>query len=222
MKNYKKITTILAALSLCLFSCLISGCIDLAANYSREKNAALNKTKYNKGQIYSMRGGLGGIFSIGMNRLEDTFEDKYHIHAKSTTWFKAHSLSKTIIKRYKAHEINGPIILIGHSLGANDQIKVAKNLDREHIPVALLLTIDAVSPLPVPPNVKEVYNIYKPSYIPFFSGQKVKAMDPYVTKVTNLNVGNMGAHVNHWTITLDQEIRKLMDEKILASLKISN
>ena len=222
MINYQKLTKTLAALILCLFSIFITGCIDLAANYSREKKAALNKTKYGKGQIYSMRGGLGGVFSIGMNRLEDTFEDKYHIHAKSTTWFKAYSLSENIIKRYKAHEINGPIILIGHSLGANDQIKVAKNLEREHIPVALLLTIDAVSPLPVPPNVKEVYNIYKPSYIPFFSGQKINAMNSTVTKVTNQNVSNMGAHVNHWTITLDMEIRKLMEDKILMVLNKSN
>ena len=222
MANYQKLTKTLAALILCLISILISGCIDLAANYSREKKSTLNKTKYGKGQIYSMRGGLGGVFSIGMNRLEDTFEDKYHIHAKSTTWFKSHSLSKTIIERYKAHEINGPIILIGHSLGANDQIKVAKFLNREHIPVTLLLTIDPTSPIPVPPNVKEVYNIYKPSYIPFFSGQKVKAVDPTVTKVTNLNISNTGAHINHWTITLDKEIRRLMDIKILNALNKSN
>ena len=49
-----------------------------------------------------MRGGLGGIFSKGMNHLEDTLADQYHIYASSTVWFKAKNLSDTIIKRYNS------------------------------------------------------------------------------------------------------------------------
>ena len=210
-------------LSLLIISFSAAGCIDLASNNDSYKVEARKNHKYSKGEVYAMRGGLGGVFSIGMNRLEDKFEKEYHIHSYSTVWYKSYALSKFIIENYKSKDINGPIILVGQSLGANDQIKVAEALNQAHIPVALLITVDAVSPKRVPPNVAAVLNIYKPSYVPMFSGQLVQAVDPTKTHVENFNITkSLDVYVNHFTIVMSKEIQQIMIDRILAILKAAN
>lgn len=214
------LTVSATALSLCV---LLSGCIDLAVNDGRNKRPISQKESQAKGNVYTMRGGLGGVFSKGMNHLEDTLQNEYQIHSSSTVWYKANSLSKVIIKQYKDKEIEGPIILVGHSLGANEQIKVAKNLGFANIPVALLVTVDAVAPIHVPSNVKLAVNIYKPSFVPMFSGLRLKAVDATQTKIENINVNTFkDAHVNHFTIDKDKYVQKIMIDDILATLKAPN
>lgn len=198
----------------------LNGCMDLAAT---QRNALKWEQKFPyKGEVYTMRG-FGGIFSTGMNRLEDTFAQQYHIRTASTIWYKAGSLSDFIIKHYQTKELQGPLVLIGHSLGANEQIRVAKYLNQAHIRVDLLITIDAVAPYKVPPNVKEVLNIYKPGFVPMLSGLKVTAIDPQRTHVENLNVNTIKAlHVNHFTIDKKPEIQKIMLDRVLAIMGKAN
>lgn len=175
---------------------------------------------YRKGQVYTMRG-LGGIFSRGMNRLEDTLEDKYHVRTSSTIWYKANELADFIHTHYMDKSLTGPIILIGHSLGANEQIKVAKDLAKWNIPVDLLMTIDAVCPIAVPANVKEVFNIYKPSFVPMFSGLKLRpCLSESPTHINNFNVKCIkNVYVNHFTIDKNAAIQKIMLEKVLSIIK---
>jgi len=220
--QHKSAKTIVS-LGVLLITLLLTGCIDLAVNNKLHKNVVLKKNTYTKGEIYTMRGGLGGVFSKGMNHLEDTLADEYQISASSTVWFKAMALSDSIIKRYREDKIKGPIILVGHSLGANDQIGVARQLAYAHIPVALLITIDPVLPLRIPPNVQHEVNIYKPSFVPLFSGMALKADNPKLTHMENLNVDTLkGMGVNHFTIDKHNYVQKLMVEKILATLKNAN
>jgi hypothetical protein len=198
----------------------LTGCFDLAGTQSlaNDKNYIF-KTK---AQVFVMRGGLGGVFSKGMNHLQTTLERQYRVRTESTVWYKANALSQFIIKNYGTKELPGPIVLAGHSLGANEQIKVAQNLARKNIPVALLITIDAVSPLEVPPNVKQVINIYKPSFVPLFSGLRVKAMDPIHTKIENIDVtASKSMAVNHFTIDKNADVQKLMLDRTLAAIKYS-
>ena len=216
-KTCKSIFTLILLLS----GLLLSGCIDLAGTQSLAKNG--HYRFYSKAQVYVMRGGLGGIFSTGMNRLQKNLERDYKIKTESTTWFKAYSLADYIVKHYGSKELPGPIVLVGHSLGANEQIKVARILARAHIPVALIITVDAVSPLEVSPNVKYVLNVYKPSFVPMFSGLRVKAIDPTKTKIDNVDVDTIKEiGVNHFTIDKHSLVQKMMIDKILAAIAYPN
>ncbi len=220
---YRNRVTFILSFSLLLSTFSLTGCIDLAVNQSRHSQASLKLTRYSKGEIYTMRGGLGGVFSKGMNHLEDTLADEYGVHAYSTVWFKARALSDSLIKRYATKQIHGPIILVGHSLGANDQIAVARNLARANVPVALLITIDAVLPLGISSNVQQALNIYKPSFVPMFSGFSLSADNPKLTHVENFNVNKAkGIAVNHFTIDKDKTVQRLMLDRILATLKAAN
>lgn len=199
---------------------ILTGCIDLAVNNGKNKHSDVWKISHAKGEVYTMRGGLGGVFSKGMNHLEDHLENDYKIYASSTVWFKGSTLSRHIIRNYRTQKVHAPIILVGHSLGANEQIQVAKDLNRAHIPVALLITVDAVIPDSIPPNVVHAFNIYKPSFIPLFSGLTLKAQNPVLTRVDNVNVTKIqGANANHFTIDSNREVQKLMVKQVLLTLK---
>lgn len=207
-------------LSLCLIlsNILLTGCLDLAVNHRKNMPDGKNRSRI-EGQVYTMRGGLGGVFSRGMNHLEDTLVNDYHIQASSTVWFRGNAMEKQIVRNYKNHTLRGPIVLAGHSLGANEQISVAQDLNREHIPVALLITVDPVMPAKIPSNVKHAMNIYKPSFVPMLSGLRVKAIDDQHTRVDNINIEHLlGANSNHLTIDSNKVVQKMMTKQILDTL----
>ncbi|MDI1352666.1 MAG: hypothetical protein PSV35_07870 [bacterium] len=198
----------------------LSSCIDLSGSRSTYvKNSArlpkqLSHSAHGLGEIHTMRGGLG-IFSIGMNQLRNSVAEHYKIPAYSTMWYNAGHVTRFIINRYYVQGDHSPIILVGHSLGANEQIKVARNLNAVGIPVDLLVTIDAVSQTIVPTNVHYALNIYKPGYVPMFSGLKLRAVDPTKTIIENINVTHLkGITVNHFTIDKDPLVQALILERV--------
>lgn len=210
---------IIFSLGLFLLNMLLTACVDLAVNHGKNKQIDLKNISHTNGQVYTMRGGLGGIFSKGMNHLEDTLSNDYHIQTSSTVWFKGNALQQQIIQNYENKKLQGPIVLAGHSLGANEQVAVAEALNRKHIPVALLITVDPVIPTKIPSNVEYSLNIYKPSFVPMLSGLRVKAVDSQHTRVDNINIENIkGAHANHLTIDSNRAVQKLMVDQTLISL----
>ncbi len=114
-----------------LFLILLSGCVDLSRFKSQPlllEPKSYEKSLYN-GEVHTMRGGLG-IFSIGMNQLRQEVSQQFAIPAESSMWYDAGHVSRAIAAYYFSHpKPHRPIILIGHSLGANEQIKVARNLN---------------------------------------------------------------------------------------------
>lgn len=205
-------------LSMLVANASLTGCVDFATTQSIAKSKE-HAFKSNA-QVFVMRGGLGGLFSKGMNRLQSTLEKKYGIHTESTIWYKETALSAYIVKNYGTQKLQGPIVLAGHSLGANDQIKVATALNKAHIPVELLILVDATSPRKIPPNVKLVLNVYKPSHVPIFKGLEVVAMEPSKTKVENINVTTIpNCTVNHFNIDKHTYTQTLMLNHIITAIK---
>jgi hypothetical protein len=214
-------------ISLLIISSILTGCVDLSGSRSAYRKKApqhpnsvnsntpkVNNTSSKKGEVHTMRGGLG-IFSKGMNQLRDSVAEKYHISSRSTMWYNAGEVSRNIINRYYKQKEHRPIILVGHSLGANEQIKVARNLNDAGVPVALLVTVDAVSQTIVPPNVKQVLNVYKPGYVPMFSGLKLRAVNPEKTNIENVNVDLLKeVNVNHFTIDKDKVVQAMILDKV--------
>ncbi len=203
----------------------LSACVDLSAvkyhpskntlSYSQvlEKKVILKKSPYH-GEVHTMLGGLG-VFSTGMKELSASVEKTYHIPAPSGMWYNAGNVSRSVIAYYRSHKTHRPIILVGHSLGANEQIKVARNLDKVGIPVDLLVTVDAVSQTIIPPNVKHAMNFYKSGYVPMFSGLKIRAVNPAKTKIENINVTTLkNVQVNHFTIDKNPVVQAMIMKEI--------
>jgi hypothetical protein len=193
----------------------LASCVDLSGSrYANSHYIPTSKNEKYDGEVHTMRGGLG-IFSIGMNQLQAKIAKKYNVPAYSTMWYNAGNVTRSIVNYYYQHDKKRPIILIGHSLGGNEQIKVARNLDKLGIPVDLLVTVDAVSQNRIPANVKWAVNVYKPGYVPMFSGLRIVAVDPKKTHIENINSNFInGIKVNHFTIDKDKVLQALILERV--------
>lgn len=182
-------------LPICLLTTsLLISCADLSqAGFTQlDENTRLNKHLYTQpGHIYTMRGWLG-IFSMGMNRLAKNTQKTFGICSTAVAYSEWKMLSEFIIAKNKSGQLQRPLILIGHSYGADNQIKVAQELNREHITVDLLITLDPVTPGLIPPNVKHELNIYKShphtDCIPVLRGLPLAAVDTAETSVENINL----------------------------------
>jgi hypothetical protein len=64
------------------------------------------------------------------------------------------------VVRARSAGIRYNVVIIGHSLGANDSLRMADELGDYKIPVSLVITYDPTASLPVPPNVHRVINFF--------------------------------------------------------------
>jgi hypothetical protein len=115
--------------------------------------------------------GLGDIFSRGMDSLGHKLQSQgYTARVYSTNdWPSAASrITSLYVNRHKVI-----IVLIGHSLGGNAIFDLASELDKQNIPIELIVSFDATEPQPVPKNVLHVVNFYQDNGF----GKKVSA-DP--------------------------------------------
>jgi pimeloyl-ACP methyl ester carboxylesterase len=109
-------------------------------------------------EVYLLRG-LLNVFSLGMDELAA----KLRSQGFSATVY-SHTAWPTIADHIIASRAAGskrPIVLIGHSLGGDDVIKLADRLKGAGIWVDLLIPVDPVSPAAVPANVRRVVNYYQ-------------------------------------------------------------
>ncbi len=104
--------------------------------------------------IFVMRGGLN-IFSTGMDVLAKELTEKGY-PAVSGGFMEWHIHMDKMVAAYKAHPY--PIIVIGHSYGADTALLMAYKLRDANIPVALLVFFDLTSSGKVPANVEHVLN----------------------------------------------------------------
>ena len=89
--------------------------------------------------VYLMRG-LMNVFSLGMDQLAVLIA-RHGIEAGVHNHAEAEAVVSEIAARYGAGD-RGPIILIGHSLGADAVMMMAQSLDRVARPVALVVPFD--------------------------------------------------------------------------------
>ncbi len=111
--------------------------------------------------VYVLRGALG-IFSSGMDALADEMNAN-GIAALSKPFENWRDYTATIARAYRAHPY--PIVLVGHSWGANTILLMANELGESGIPVSLLVFYDATASARIPANVRWVINYRSTSAI---------------------------------------------------------
>lgn len=119
-----------------------------------------------------------------------------------------------------------PLVLIGHSSGADDAVRVARGLNERGVPVALLILLDATAPPPLPPNVERCFHFYPPvglsnwlAYL--FAGDPVAAeagnnrteIIPFLVAPETL--GPDAADVDHFNIEENGALHRRISEQIM-------
>jgi len=102
------------------------------------------------------------IFSLGMDTLAEELSRRgvYATVHNHTEW---QSLADQAAANYRAGK-EGPIILIGHSLGADAVMEMAAYLGRKGIPVALVVPFDGTQSFAASENVGRVVNLTQREY----------------------------------------------------------
>jgi len=115
-----------------------------------------------RAHVYLLRG-LMNIFSLGMDTL-GTELDRRGIQTTVTNYSDWETLADQAAARYHAGT-EGPIILIGHSLGADAVMSMGAYLGRKGVPVALVVPFDCTDSFPATPNMARVINLTKHFYM---------------------------------------------------------
>jgi hypothetical protein len=93
-----------------------------------------------RAHVYLLRG-LMNIFSLGMDTLAEKIQRR-GIHATVHNHAEWQTLADNAAAAYHAGK-EGPIIIVGHSLGADAVMQMSAYLGRKGVPVALAVPFDA-------------------------------------------------------------------------------
>lgn len=166
------------------------------------------------GEVYLIRG-LANVFSLGMDTMAKRMRDK-GLYVKTFNHSGWKGFANKIIKRSKAGKVSYPIIIAGHSLGANSSTAMANYLAKNGVEVDLVVAFDpTIKRIVKGKNIKRVINYYLPNG----SGSKNEVFRGagFRGKVQNVDVSDMRG-VNHMNV---EKNKKLQTEFIDQVMKIT-
>jgi len=118
---------------------------------------AWHGTMRSSAHVYLLRG-LMNVFSLGMDELAAKIRAQ-GIVATVHNYSEFEALADEAARNYKAGE-EGPIIIVGHSLGADAAVYMADRLGALGVPVKLVVPFDPVDPTAAGSNIARVVNLY--------------------------------------------------------------
>lgn len=174
------------------------------------------------GSVYLLRGWIG-IFSTGIDSLGEKINKK-GVHAEVFQEAQWSSLANAIIKKYENQPNHEPIVIIGHSYGADDAILVARKLAEKNIKVELVVTLDPVTPRKAPGNIQLAYNLYQSGALdglPFLRGIPLTADQPGPTVLKNQNIRKdrkdlLDSNLDHFNIEKKDKIHSDVITQVMS------
>ncbi len=208
----------LLVLLLMLSALLSAGCSSQSIDYSQAKPDQPGST--------FLFLGLWNVFSKGLDDVAANLNSEGY-HAQSLPGPQWERIGDQIIAMDRAGKLRRPLVLGGHSLGADKSLYLAEKLERAGIEVDYICLLDATNPPKVPGNVKRCHNIYLShsltDWFPAFRGIPVEAADKR-TELVNYDVryAQAGELTNidfdHFDIETNPAIQALMTDLIRAEL----
>jgi Thioesterase domain len=138
--------------------------------------------------VYLFRG-LADIFSTGMDTLADEI-NKRGVYATSHSHTDWKALADQAAIEYKAGK-EGPIILVGHSLGADAVMEMADYLGDKGVPVALVMPFDGTQSFPASANIGRVVNFTQRDYAYMRKGPGFRGTLVNVDLSSDPNIGHL-------------------------------
>ncbi|MFI5003023.1 MAG: hypothetical protein ACHQK9_24310, partial [Reyranellales bacterium] len=129
-----------------------------------------------------------------------------------TSWSE---VADKLIEDYKSNKNVAPIIIVGHSLGADAALVLANWLIDHGVPVRLVVTLDGVGQVAtMVGGSAEVINYYKPNAF----GQEVLSTHGFKGKITNIDLSDH-PEIGHLNIDKNQMIHDDIIAKVLEIMK---
>lgn len=205
--------------SLLLIAMFSTGCMSAPIDYSEAEPDKPGST--------FLVLGLWNFFSKGLLDVTNELNEEGY-YAQTMSGYAWKETGDDIIAAERAGELRRPLILGGHSLGADKSLKLAKKLERAGIRVDYVILLDATNPPKVPANVKRCHNIFlshsKTDWIPAFRGIAVET-ESEATELINFDVRDAERgpltqiDFNHFDIESDPDIQSFLIELIRLHLE---
>jgi pimeloyl-ACP methyl ester carboxylesterase len=156
------------------------------------------------GQIYLLRG-LAGIFSTGLDVLDGKLVQRgFNATVHGYDYYE--SLAQEAARVQKSGK--GPIVIIGHSLGADAAIFMAEKMKAAGASVALVVTFGPTINLVAPSNVSQVINYY--------TGNTIVTKGPgFKGTISNVDL-NAAPDINHLNVEKSNRLHAAVISKIQA------
>jgi pimeloyl-ACP methyl ester carboxylesterase len=159
-----------------------------------------------RAHVYLFRG-LADVFSTGMDTLAEEL-NKRGVYATSHNHADWQTLADKAAADYKAKK-EGPIILVGHSLGADAVMEMADYLGDKGVPVALVIPFDGTQSFPAPGNVGRVINFTQRDYAFVRPGPGFRG------SLSNVDL-RADTDINHLNIDKSPELHARVIKEVLA------
>lgn len=170
-------------------------------------------------QVILVRG-LANIFSTGLDKLGEKLEDR-GITPRVVGLGSPEKRAATIAANYRAGNGRGAVVLVGHSYGADEAMRIARALRAERVPVDLLVTFDPTISGPVSANVRRAVNYHTTN-----EGLwgPVKPAQGFKGQLLNINVGKgegseTGERVNHFNVEKADKLHDTAINEIRRALR---
>jgi hypothetical protein len=153
-------------------------------------------------QVYLMKGGFGGVFSTGLDDLAGELRRR-GIRATVTSYTAYQGLAARAIAREKSG--GGPVVIVGHSWGADNAVAMARTMGAAGAPVALVVAFGPTHGLTVPANVARVINFYQ-------GGTRMRGGRGFHGSIANVDLDGAPG-IDHFNV---EKIRRLHARVIAA------
>ena len=165
------------------------------------------------GHVYLLRG-LGNVWSRGIDKLKGKL-DAQGVRTSLSNHRHWKEIVDEATEKYRADKSFGPIILIGHSLGADASVLIARKLGENNVPVRLMVSFDRVAEVgPVSANVEQVLNFYKGSSW----GKEMVPSKYFKGKMENVDLRD-NHDIGHLNIDQNPELQTRVIDLVMETLK---
>ncbi len=168
---------------------------------------------YSYGRVILLRG-LMNVFSRGLDALQIEMKQRglpveLYNH---TAWPE---VADKLAEEYKTNKSVAPIIIVGHSLGANASLEMARWFSDRGVPVRLVVTLDGVGEVTtLDEGSAEIINYYKPHQF----GQEVRSTRGFRGTITNIDLTDH-PDIGHLNIDKNPDIHNQIISKVLDIMK---
>lgn len=142
----------------------------------------------NAPHVYLLRG-LLNIFSLGMDDLAIKIQAR-GISASVHNHSEWQALADDIAAKRKAGR-HGPVILVGHSLGADAVMYMSEYLGTKGVPVALVVPFDGTGSFAAASNVAQVMNLTQRDYAYMRKGAGFRGVLQNIDVSRDTNIGHI-------------------------------
>jgi pimeloyl-ACP methyl ester carboxylesterase len=194
--NRSRFGVVCMALAVCALPILLGG----------DTSAAAGKSPH----VYLVRGFLG--LSTGLDVLAEKM-NRRGIHATVHGIGATGLLASEVEANYKSGR-EGPIVLIGHSMGGSAILAMAEQLGQAGVPVALLVTIDPAAANQVSSNVRRAVNLYRSGGV----GTTVKGGANFKGQLENFDFGNR-PEMGHFAIQSSDAVHQQVIGYVLQAIR---